>query len=275
MPLMVENEQKFGFINRNGVEIVKIQYEDADNFSEGLAAVKFNGKWGFINIYGDLVISHKYTFTKPFTNDLAIVYFGNKKFGCIDRNGNVVIEPLYSKLIFSENKYIIAKLYEDKYTLGSYGLIDIKGNVIVPFRYDNYIHFYSDFAIIEKDKKFGAINKDGQIIIESNYDYIHYDRRGHFLLQTDKNWFLADKAGNKIKKLPSFEANGSIILPLIKSTGLNAYIFKENEKYGLIDNNYNIVLEPIYDNIGQFSEGWIPVVKDGKYFYIDRNGNRM
>ena len=41
--------EKYGYINKSGKEIVPIKYDDASNFSEGLAAVKLNGKWGFIS----------------------------------------------------------------------------------------------------------------------------------------------------------------------------------------------------------------------------------
>lgn len=39
---------KHGYINKNGKEIIKPQFEQAYNFSEGLACVKLNGKWGII-----------------------------------------------------------------------------------------------------------------------------------------------------------------------------------------------------------------------------------
>ena len=49
--VVIKNE-KFGFININGVEFIPAKFECALNFSEGLAAVKENNKWGFINKFG-------------------------------------------------------------------------------------------------------------------------------------------------------------------------------------------------------------------------------
>ena len=53
--VVIKNE-KFGFININGVEFIPAKFECALNFSEGLAAVKENNKWGFINKFGEYVI---------------------------------------------------------------------------------------------------------------------------------------------------------------------------------------------------------------------------
>jgi len=39
-----------GFINRDGREIIPCVFEDARDFSEGLAAVLIDGKWGYITI---------------------------------------------------------------------------------------------------------------------------------------------------------------------------------------------------------------------------------
>ena len=55
----------------------------------------------------------------------------------------------------------------------------------------------------------------------------------------------------------------------------NRLLFKENGKWGAIDENFNTVIEPIYDKIYPFdnSETGISIaIKDGKEGLIDRNG---
>jgi hypothetical protein len=70
----------------NGNVLIPLQYEDAVNFSENLAAVKQNGKWGFINPTGDVVIPFKYDETDGFRFGQALVYKQNKKM-LIDKKG--------------------------------------------------------------------------------------------------------------------------------------------------------------------------------------------
>ena len=49
------------------------QYEDAQAFSEGLAAVQKNGKWGYINEDGEVVIPFEYDIAFVFNEGLAVV----------------------------------------------------------------------------------------------------------------------------------------------------------------------------------------------------------
>ena len=57
---LVQKEDKYGYVDTNGVEIVAPKYEDARKFIKDLAPVKLNGKWGFINKKGEIVVPIKY-----------------------------------------------------------------------------------------------------------------------------------------------------------------------------------------------------------------------
>ncbi|MGB4774978.1 MAG: WG repeat-containing protein [Daejeonella sp.] len=46
----------YGFIDKNGEEVIEAKFNWTTFFSEGLAPVKINGKWGYINKSGEQVI---------------------------------------------------------------------------------------------------------------------------------------------------------------------------------------------------------------------------
>ena len=48
----VELDDKWGLIDKNGVEITPIKYDSVGDFKEGLSGVKLNNKCGFINNNG-------------------------------------------------------------------------------------------------------------------------------------------------------------------------------------------------------------------------------
>ena len=50
-------------------------------------------------------------------------------------------------------------------------------------------------------------------------------------------------------------------------------LIEQNGKYGYIDTQGNIAIAPQYDEAGYFSEGLVAVVLDGKSFFIDAAGN--
>ena len=57
---------KWGYSDNSRSIKIAPKYEDAQWFSEGLAAVKIGGKWGYINKSGQMVIPAKYTVAKSF-----------------------------------------------------------------------------------------------------------------------------------------------------------------------------------------------------------------
>ena len=57
---MVERNNRYGYINQEGKEIVPIIYEHIDDFHEGLAPVKLNDKWGYVDCSGKVVIPPRY-----------------------------------------------------------------------------------------------------------------------------------------------------------------------------------------------------------------------
>lgn len=75
-----EYKYKFGYIDSIGFAITAIKYDSDRDFSEGLAAVKLNGKWGFINKAGSEVIQLKYDSVSDFSNGSALVEYQGVKF---------------------------------------------------------------------------------------------------------------------------------------------------------------------------------------------------
>jgi len=49
---MVGNYGKYGFMDKEGVEVIPCIYDDAGNFEEGIVEVKKNGMWGIIDKAG-------------------------------------------------------------------------------------------------------------------------------------------------------------------------------------------------------------------------------
>ena len=68
-----------------------LKYDDANNFSEGLARVKLNGKYGYIDKQGTEVIPLKYDYANNFSEGLALVGLADK-YGFIDKQGTEVVK---------------------------------------------------------------------------------------------------------------------------------------------------------------------------------------
>ena len=81
----VELGKKFGYISEAKV-VIKPQFDDAKEFTEGLAAVKLDKKWGYIDRTGRYVIKPRFDYACSFAEGLAAVKL-DKKWGYIDRTG--------------------------------------------------------------------------------------------------------------------------------------------------------------------------------------------
>ena len=67
-----------GFLNKQGEAVIDPQFDEALDFSEGLAAVKIDDKWGYIDKTGKVVIEPIYSSVRDFHNGLALVYIDDK-----------------------------------------------------------------------------------------------------------------------------------------------------------------------------------------------------
>lgn len=77
---------KYGYIDKEGQNVIPYKFEKASVFSEGLAMVRLNGKVGYIDRYGKQVIPYKYSDGGDFIDGLAEVFFDGK-YGFVDKTG--------------------------------------------------------------------------------------------------------------------------------------------------------------------------------------------
>jgi hypothetical protein len=97
------------------------EYDQATQFSEGLAGVKTDGKWGFIDKTGQIVIPPHFDWGADydlgffaigprFSEGLAAVEIDGK-WGFIDKSGQMVIQPQFAKpSLFAKPYYFVGGL---------------------------------------------------------------------------------------------------------------------------------------------------------------------
>ena len=150
------SNNKVGFANPDTREIIiPCKYDDAREFSEGLARVKLNGKWGFIDKTGrEVVIPCKYDISSGFIEGLARVQYGYK-YGFIDKTGYEVIPCKYDLTFgFSEGLAAVKCGYK-------HGFIDKTGREVIPCKYDDADSFHEGLASIELNGKDGYVDRFG------------------------------------------------------------------------------------------------------------------
>lgn len=192
----------------------------------------------------------------------------NYKIGYKDKSGNIVIEPIYDDgQLFvgsgiSEDDSMYASVLKD----GKCGVIDIYGNVIVPFMYEEAYHLVDNlFAVRKKaegtDWSFGVIDGQGTIIIPFEYKLI---RHSHNFVQcivsaSSKKKYThryMDTSGRVYEYQPHkggeiwYNTLGELVYKGEGITSTNDYlIVKENDKLGVIDSVGKYIIQCLYTEI--------------------------
>lgn len=90
----INKNGKWGFMTRDGKEVIEARFDDVSVFKEDLCCVEIDGKMGYIDRNGSFVIEPLYDLAMSFSEGLANVYKG-ENCGYIDRDNNVVVDFCY------------------------------------------------------------------------------------------------------------------------------------------------------------------------------------
>ena len=90
----VQVNGKFGYINRSGKMAIQPQFDDAQEYAGGFAAVSMGKRWGYVDTQGKLVIAPQFDLADPYSDGYAMVGAG-PRLGYIDKAGKYVINPQY------------------------------------------------------------------------------------------------------------------------------------------------------------------------------------
>jgi hypothetical protein len=133
---------------------------------------------------------------------------------------------------------------------GEVGVIDKSGNIIVPFgKYENITYFLGGIAMVTTmDYEVGFIDSTGKEIVPLG-------KYGWESIESSNDFF-------------TYEGLVPVALPIWGDNGM-----LESVAWGFIDNTGNEVVPPIYDRIYPFSDGLAMVTLDGKFGFVDINGD--
>ncbi|MEO5350663.1 MAG: WG repeat-containing protein [Magnetococcus sp. YQC-3] len=144
--------RRYAYINTRGQLETEFEFEQAERFSEGLAAARPPaGQWGYIGLDGWWAIAPRFDEAQPFTAGCAVVGFWNrsgsspKRYGLIDREGRLRIEPRYERLISLQNGLVLAKQE------ATYGFLDRYGSVVIPFQFESVTIFHHGAVLVQEN----------------------------------------------------------------------------------------------------------------------------
>lgn len=203
----------------NGKQLIENQFDEIF-FEYNLFKVRKQSLFGLYSIQGTQIVPLDYNgFLFDGQIVIALNYKNQITFStCYNLLGETLI-PEVEGLIYGfqgKTTSLIGSMKTEYGVLGKAGLIDIKGNIIIPRIYDQ-LRFCNHDLTFKKDNKIGKISANNKIIFEG--------KTGISPLTYEMN-----------QELPCFDTS-------------TIYKFVENGKFGLINGKGKVILEPIIESI--------------------------
>lgn len=247
--LMIYNEpdqEKFYF-DKSGKRAITTKYKEIHAFSEGLASVSEDGKkFGYISPKGEIIIPLIYDAISPFINGTASVGISDevdgklvKQYFVINKKGERISE-IFDYIGWRENKNELLMVAQRG---GKYGFINYKGEIKIPFIFDNYksTRGYGKDATdhlvtVIQNGKWGFVDTssaEGKIAVSPQYKYGGDFVFGRALVSDDEGGYFIDKNGNKVtdkyKGASPFNASGyTVAKPINETDPTLRYIIDKN-----------------------------------------------
>ncbi len=121
---------------------------------------------GFLLLTVNMSLAQEVTQPKISGRDLT-TFSQNERWGFKDKNGNIIVEPIYKKLIRLGDSSWIVQNKKNKF-----GLIDNCGNVIVPIKYNHADRMVTKFAKFGNTYDYGIYDEYGNTIVEPKFSKI-------------------------------------------------------------------------------------------------------
>ena len=189
------------------------------------------------------------------------------KYGFIDLDGNELQPCQYDSISTLEGKQDVIKVQKD----GKYGLVDVKGKELIPIQYADIKTLKADdttnYLVQNDEGKYGIVSNSNQVVLEPNYDEIKdVYTSNYYVVQQGEAEKLIRKDGTDVLTTGFDEITG------ILKNEENGVIFKQNEKYGIMNMSGEVTLNPTYDDLKEAKTGIFIAKQGGKYGIIDLTG---
>jgi WG containing repeat len=295
-----------GYIDKMGKQVIPPRFFHARDFSEGLAAVRIDSgrkdkiwwKWGYIDRTGKVVIKTQFTQARDFSEGLAAVIADGGGFGYINGQGRMVIKlpkQIDEAYPFTEGRAVVRHRNRKCVFINQQGQLlapqdiqlsceELTYNSGLPYLVSNDPGFYGGLLAVNKNKKYGYIDRQGRLAIALKFDHVTNFSEGLAIVRT------TDKTGQNA--IGCIDRQGRYtFLPQTAiddihdfREGLAAARDVRTNRYGFIDRAGKFVIPPNFDQVitselplGQFmvpgfSEGAAIVKYAGKQTIIDKTG---
>ena len=220
---------------------------------------------------------------KGITSESYFACYDNENWGVINSKGETVIEPGYKEMIIipDSKRAVFLCTYDVNYETGEYktkALDDENKEIFTRYEQiepisnidsNNNLWYEENVLRVRKDGKYGLINLDGKEILKCEYDDIQALEgiKNALIIKKDNKVGIADTEGT-IKVKPEYKE----ITNLGNDYQAGYITINEEDKYGIVNNSNETILENKYENIEKVYGNNMYVVQEEKQKLVNQNG---
>jgi hypothetical protein len=211
------NHRRYGFLNKNGSEAIPPVFHDAEEFSEGLAAVRVGELWGYVATSGVFQITPQFdgsgkgkrwpdTRAGRFVEGFAPVWVGQDQYRFIDTTGAFAFDVTFGDAnSFCESRAVVEQH-------NRYGFIDTDGMMVIECRFSLVRDFSEGLARVkEGENKLGTIapsgfiDSHGKMVLPPYFYSAASFRNGLCFVETEDSIGYIDRRGEFVWQGPHVE----------------------------------------------------------------------
>ncbi len=295
---------RWGVINSAGKVIIPCEYNNiVGNFDAGnVVGVKISPDQSSVAYYilsesgtaievddiGNTVVSSECSRTGAIVYAPGTSPLEPNSTGYVDVEGNQIIPYIYDHLQKTDfswgGEYLgtSAPNFDNNYLIASKGdkeaLLDLKGNIVLDFKYDSIFSYKNGFAFVELDGKFGCVDTKGNVVLPFVYESVSNSKTDddYVSLVKDYEYGYADLKGNLL--VPTiynlaYEFLDDKYFSSRSSNDSSRFVVENNERqWGCVDIKGNVVVPFVYQEMWPFEGGLAAVQKDDKWGFVNTSG---
>lgn len=251
-------DEKIGYIDIDGKEVIKNQFDSAGNFINGYAIVNNSGeRYRYINKSGE-VSAKEYDYIKSYEDGVLVLTDGKE-------NTLKVIEDeikTESGIIKIEKEFY---LFEDL-NLKKNRLYSVEKKDFIKKILGKYLGVSEGEILLERDNKIVIYNLETQKEKNLNINVADLEiyKRDYFIRKENNKSYLYNKNGKKLSK--GYE--------LIMYKANDKFIVANENGFGVINENGKQIIECKYDSI-QLTPNYIIVEINEKKILYNNKGEKV
>jgi hypothetical protein len=156
------------------------------------------------------------------------------------------------------NKLEMFPLQKEDYT----GFIDIRGKFVIAPVYDAATEFSEGLSVVTRNDSTFFINKENLNPFSRVFQEASVFRNGIAPVKSGGKWFFINRQGQTISR--SYDE--------ISELSDNAYVVRDEGKYGALDHYGQEMIEPRFEKLGDFRNGFAYYTEKGNYGFVSKNG---